>query len=194
MLIHAFATAIALFLFSIACPSAQAFPAYAEWISKKSGTQVDCAYCHKSIFGPTGNGPGQTGSLSAAESKLLHTANSPILNDFGKQIMAKYGYDKVLSEMSTPEKLAQEMTRYDLDGDGVNDGAEMEYGTLADDSLSAPPSLIWWINLQRHALFVSVIAISAICAAAGLFTLNVGGTDNRAPEEKHPGDDSHDTE
>jgi hypothetical protein len=157
--------------------SVQAFPAYAEWISKKSGTQVDCAYCHISLYGPTGSGRGQTGSLSAEQSKLLHTADSPILNEFGKHIIATYGYDKVLSEMATPEKLAQEMSKYDLDGDGVNDGVEMQNATLADDPLSAPPSLIWWINLQRHAFFVAIIAISAICSAAGLYGL-VRGTHN----------------
>jgi hypothetical protein len=172
---------------------AVAFPAYADWISKKSGTQVDCAYCHLSVYGPSGSGAGQTGSLSESQSALIHTANSPILNKFGQEIIAKYGYNNVLTNMQVPEKLAAAMSKYDLDGDGVNDGTEMEYGTLADDPLSAPASLVWWINLQRNALFVSVVAISAICAAAGLYGL-VRGTHNGDPQQPQTGADSHGAE
>ncbi|HEY9869757.1 MAG TPA: thrombospondin type 3 repeat-containing protein [Candidatus Obscuribacterales bacterium] len=151
--------------------SASAYPQYAEWISKKAGFQANCAYCHINRDGPTGSGAGQTGSLTKQELARLHTPDSPIVNDFGKSLIAHLGYARIVQGITDPDSVARELRSYDLDGDGITDGAEMQHGTLADDPTSAPPSLIWWVRLQRNMGFVATVAIASVVGAIGCFGL-----------------------
>lgn len=148
-----------------------AFPQYAQWISKHSGSQVDCAYCHINASGPLGSGQGQEASLSKEELAKMHTADSPVLNDFGKSLIRREGLDKVMANIATPEVIVADMKAYDLDGDGISDGAEMEHGTLADDPLSAPPSMVWQVRLRRDLPFVLLVLGGAGAAALGLVKL-----------------------
>jgi hypothetical protein len=150
---------------------ASAYPQYAEWISKKAGFQANCAYCHINRDGPTGSGRGQTGSLTKRELAGLHTPDSPIVNDFGRSLIAHLGYAKVVQGITDPESVAREMRGYDLDGDGIADDIEMQHGTLADDPASAPPSLIWQVRLRRNMGFVATVAIASMVGAIGCFGL-----------------------
>ncbi len=161
----------AVFLLFGTIGSAGAYPQYAKWISKKAGFEANCAYCHSNSQGPTGSGPGQSGSLSEDARTKLHTAESLILNEFGKSLIARLGHGRVLQGMSNPEEIAEAMKAFDLDDDGISDGVEMTHGTLADDPNSAPPSLIWQVRLRRSAGFVSTVAIASIIGAIGCFGL-----------------------
>lgn len=152
--------------------AAWSFPPFEKWISEKSGFQTDCAYCHVNSAGPTGNGFGQLGRLDERQSASLHTADSAILNSFGQHLLKTLTYEKVLSSVSDPVVLALQMKSYDLDGDGVSDGDEMEHGTLANDPLSAPPELVWKERLRRNQAFVATLAFSAILGAIGLWVLS----------------------
>jgi len=152
--------------------SASAYPPYAEWISKKAGFQANCAYCHLNSQGPIGSGPGQTGSLSDLSRSQLHTGESPIMNEFGKSLIAHLGTDKIVQGMNDPAEIAEAMNAYDLDGDGVSDGIEMAHGTLANDPNSAPPGLIWQGRLRKNAGFVATVAIASVVGAIGCFGLS----------------------
>ena len=148
-----------------------AFPQFQQWISKKAGFEVDCSYCHLNSGGPMGDGSGQEGSLTDDEKSKLHTKDSPVLNEFGRQLIGKLGYDRVVSGVSDPGLVANAMKVYDLDGDGVSDGAEMEHGSLPDDPLSAPPQLAWFHRLSAHLPFILTVTLSGFAAAAGLIGL-----------------------
>lgn len=152
--------------------AAHSFPPFEKWISQKAGFQTDCAYCHVNGAGPTGNGFGQLGSLDQHQNASLHTADSAILNSFGQHILKTLSYERVVSCVSNPGALASQMKRYDLDGDGVSDGDEMDHGTLANDPLSAPPELVWMERLRRNQAFVAELAFSAILGAIGLWVLS----------------------
>lgn len=151
---------------------AVSFPQYAQWISKRSGVQVDCTYCHLSPDGPQGTGPGQLGSIKEDQLKLVHTADSPIVNAFGKSILKHIGYQEFIRDTEDPSKLSSALKAYDLDGDGVSDGDEMEHGTLANDPLSAPPALLSAARLKRHGGFIAEVALSGILAASGFWGLS----------------------
>jgi hypothetical protein len=151
--------------------AAHAFPPFERWISQKAGFQTDCAYCHVNPAGPSGHGVGQEGRLDERQKQHLHSADSPILNSFGQHLLKTLSYDKVVSSVSDPGSLAVQMKGYDLDGDGVSDGEEMEHGTLAYDPLSAPPALVWMERLKQNWSFVVTLAVSSLAGAAGLFFL-----------------------
>src|SRR4029453_445845 len=80
--------------------SGLAYPQYAEWISKKARFEANCAYCHANGQGPSGSGSGQTGSLSDADRAKQHTAESPIVNEFGKSLIAHLTYGKIIQGMN----------------------------------------------------------------------------------------------
>lgn len=165
-------------------PEAIAFPQYAEWISKKSKVQVNCAYCHINPLGPRGNEVGQLGSFNEKQIEKMHTVDSPVLNSFGKSLISKVGYMGVVQHVVKPEELAQLMTKYDLDKDGVSDGVEMSYGTLANDDQSAPPGLIWQVRPERNWQFIAMLCLAALCLFVSLFglanskALTKSGSDN----------------
>lgn len=165
---HVLPAACVLFL---TAGGALAYPQYAEWISKKAGFQANCAYCHVNRDGPTGAGAGQTGSLTKRELARLHTPDSPIVNHFGKSLISHLGYARVAQGVTDPESVAREMQDYDLDGDGIADGIEMQHGTLADNPTSAPPSLVWQVRLRRNMGFVATVAIASLIGAIGCFGL-----------------------
>jgi hypothetical protein len=153
------------------CPSV-AFPQYADWITEKSGRQVDCAYCHINAEGPQGTGPGQIGSIKDDDLPKLRTAESPILNAFGKSIIKHVGYAGVAEGMMDPSSVAQKLKAFDMDGDGISDGVEMEFATLPSDPLSAPPHLLWQKRLEKNMPFVLLIGVCGIAGAIALFMLS----------------------
>lgn len=148
--------------------AAHAFPPYQQWISKKAGFEANCAYCHLNANGPIGKGAGQEGRLNSKEQSKLHSADSPILNSFGRQLIKRLGYERFVAGVSDPGSVVAAIKSYDLDGDGVSDGVEMEHGTLAFDPLSAPPQLVWMHRLKESLGFVLTVAISGIVGALGL--------------------------
>jgi hypothetical protein len=151
---------------------AWSFPQYADWISKRSGHEVNCSYCHLNPHGPIGNDFGQEGTFDEKDlEKTLHTPKSLVLNSFGRSIIKHLGYHDVVVGITNPAGLAEIMKVYDLDGDGISDGVEMEYGTAPNDPLSAPPNLIWKVLLDRNQNLVIPIALCGLFGMLGFFGL-----------------------
>ncbi len=117
-----------------------AYPEFQEFSQKNSGRYVNCALCHAHPDGPEGIKPGQVGSLDEEERQLLNQAraavqpgfevNSPILNEFGNDIMKQLGKKEFLLYRKFPERLSEVLDpNSDLDNDGISDRQEYLDGT-----------------------------------------------------------------
>jgi hypothetical protein len=159
---------------------AQCFPPYQEFVEKHSGRTANCSMCHRSDDGPTGNGPGQVGSLSADEMNQLNkarvamepgaTVDNPILNRFGNAIIHQIGMKKVLELSTDPGKLPQALgNKSDLDGDGIPDAQEFLDGTDPLNKYHGDPLKLLVINLDRS-------RYQLLLAAAAVFLLGYGLT------------------
>ncbi len=166
-------------LTSVAAPAARAFPQYQDFSEKHSGRNVNCAMCHLSDDGPSGDGPGQIGSLSPADLQRLNqartamepgsTVNSPILNKFGNQIIHTIGVKKFLELMPDPAKLPQALgDKSDLDGDGIPDGQEFLDGTDPLNKYHGDPIKLFFINLNRSKFELILTAIAVVFLSYGL--------------------------
>lgn len=158
--------------------AASAYPEYQEFIEKNSHRTVNCAMCHINEHGPVGTDKGQIASLNQEELAALNQARqafspgsnikSPILNDFGNEIINKVGKKEFLALKKSPAGLASALTeRYDLDDDGIPDTQEYLDGTDPLNQFHGDPAKLFWINLQRK-------QVHLILAVAGVFLLNFG--------------------
>lgn len=192
--------------FGIACllllgslNSSSAYPQYQTFVEKNSRRGVNCALCHSNGDGPTGDGIGQLGGLTADEMKQLEEArtalqpgkkvNNPLLNRFGNEIVSKIGRTKVIQLMSDPKQLANELgDKSDLDKDGIPDAVEYLDGTDPLKKFHGDPWRLLLVNLNRYKLHLLLAALAVSCLNYGFshllkgFSLSSGGKEESSGE------------
>lgn len=155
---------------------ANSYPAFQMYVEKHSGRATNCSMCHLNDNGPTGDGPGQIGSLTKEELARLDLAraamapgqqvNSPILNAFGNHIISTLGRAKFLQLMADPGQLAPALgNKSDLDGDGIPDSVEYLEGTDPLNKYSGDPWRLFTINFARNWLDI-LLAVFAVAATS----------------------------
>lgn len=160
---------------------AMAYPEFEVWVEKNSGRYIDCAMCHTHPDGPEGVKAGQIRSLGPEELDRLNDAraafepglavDSPILNEFGDEILNRLGKTKFLEiRTSDPGQLVDLYgLDSDLDGDGIPDAREYAEGTMPVNSHHGDPWTLFKTNLTRHWLDILMLVLATI---AGLYGLN----------------------
>jgi hypothetical protein len=159
---------------------AVAYPEFQVWIKSNSGRGVDCAFCHVSGDGPDGSKPGQIEALSPAELDALGRAraafepgagvDSPILGDFGDEILNRLGRTKIESLRNDPASLPDLLEpASDLDQDGIPDAVEMRDGTHPLDPNHGAPLRLLRNNLEKHAL---TLVLTLLATLSGLYGLH----------------------
>lgn len=156
--------------------AASCYPTFQAFAEKHSGRTVNCLLCHINDNGPAGDGPGQIGSLNAAELARLNEArtamlpgtnvNSPIMNRFGNHIIKSLGMTKVMQAMADPAQLAVALgDKSDLDGDGIPDSREFLDGTDPLNKFHGDPWLLFTINLARYRvqLILAALSVGLLC-------------------------------
>lgn len=149
-----------------------AYPEYQQFVEKHSHRTVNCAMCHVNENGPIGEDHGQIGSLTKDDLKRLSQAraafepgqdvDSPILNQFGNEIIKIVGKKEFVQMKSDPSKLAKALgDKTDLDNDGISDSQEFLDGTDPLNRFHGDPIKLFWINLERYKMHV-VLAIIAV--------------------------------
>lgn len=161
------------------------YPEFQQFVEKNSHRTVNCALCHVNENGPVGNAKGQIGSLDELEIKSLNEArravepgqnvDSPILNEFGNEIIRTIGKKGFMSTMGDPKKLAELLPKdKDLDGDGISDAEEYLSGTDPLNKFHGAPEKLFLINLNRYKLHIALAAIAIFCMNYGLIHLIKG--------------------
>jgi hypothetical protein len=170
------------------CLSAFAYPEFQRFSQDHSGRPINCAMCHASGDGPEGAGRGQIGSLTPDELNRLNAARgafaagvpveSPILNEFGNNIIYRIGKTKFLELRAHPEQLA-EVYGYssDLDGDGISDAQEYLDGTQPLNGVHGNPWKLFLHNLSVYKLHVIMLALATLAGLWGLSHLLYGLAD-----------------
>ncbi len=189
------AALVAAALLAAAAPAA-AYPEFEAFVERHSGRFVDCAMCHVNPDGPEGVKPGQIRSLDAAELERLNRAraafepgqgvDSPILNDFGDEIIERLGKRRFLAiRASDPAELAAALgDDSDLDGDGIPDATEYLEGTDPLDAQSGAPRRLFVHNLARSWFHIVMIVLATGCGVYGLrHLLDAAAASARAGEE-----------
>lgn len=165
--------------------AAHAYPEYQQYIEKSSRRTVNCAMCHTSENGPSGQGPGQIGSLSADELKRLNKArgammpgvevDSPILNRFGNQLIKAVGKKAFVEMKAHPEKLAEALTEpTDLDEDGITDKQEFLDGTDPLNKFHGDPLKLFLVNFDRYKMHILLAVVAVLSLNYGLLHLIKG--------------------
>lgn len=163
----------------LAAGAAQAHPQFQAFVDQHSGRKVNCAMCHAHPDGPEGLKPGQIGSLNTQQMDALNRARaafepgqevkSPILNEFGNEMVRQLGKTRILELLQDPGALATALDpASDIDGDGVPDYEEYLAGTLPTDPHHGPPWRLFAINLRRNIFHIAMILLAT---AAGLYGL-----------------------
>ncbi len=156
-----------------------AYPEFQRYSQERSGRPVNCAMCHISSDGPEGSGHGQIGSLNGEELNRLNQARgafapglavrSPILNEFGNNIVRVMGKQKFVELRSRPAELpANYGFKSDLDGDGIPDAEEYLDGTQPLNRSHGAPLKIFMHNLIAYRFHILMIALAT---ASGLYGL-----------------------
>lgn len=177
-----FGSISSIFLLSCFVSKADSYPQFQEFSEKNSGRSVNCAMCHTSGDGPTGEGPGQIGSLKAEEIARLNSARaalepgsqveSPILNDFGNLIIKSLGKRKVLALRDEPAQLSIALgNRSDLDKDGICDGQEYFDGTDPLNAEHGDPLKLFRINLSKYKLHICLALLAVASISFGIVRL-----------------------
>ena len=168
---------VVLFFWSV---PATAYPEFEVWVEKNSERFIDCAMCHTHPDGPEGVKPGQIRSLSPEELDRLNNAraafepglgvDSPILNDFGDEILNRVGKTRFLEiRTADPGELIEAYgTDSDLDGDGIPDVREFASGTLPTDPRHGDPWTLFRTNLARRWLDVVMLVLATLFGLYGL--------------------------
>jgi hypothetical protein len=166
----------------LACQAAWSYPEFQEFAEKNSGRTVNCAMCHISPNGPSGDQAGQIGGLDDKQMARLNQAraalqpgqevDSPILNEFGNHIIKAIGKSKFLEYKKDPGQLIGALgTASDLDNDGIPDSTEFADGTDALDGHHGDPGKLFLINLLRYKLDLIMALISVATVVFGLVHL-----------------------
>lgn len=174
-------------LYALSFTAASAYPEFQQFVEKNSHRTVNCAMCHINENGPVGNGEGQIGSFSADEMKQLNKAraallpgqdvDSPILNQFGNEIIKAIGKKEFVALKAEPAKLAERLgDKSDLDGDGISDAREYLDGTDPLNQFHGDPGKLFWINLGRYKMHVCLAVVAVFAINYGLIQLIKGVT------------------
>ena len=139
--------------------NAFAFSEFQTFIEQKSKKQLNCAYCHNHVNGPSGKDIGQLDLLTEEEKQLTAynqflSANkeykdSPILNEFGNYLVRKLGYEEIVNAQNDPSLLVAKLNNSDFDQDGISDSEELLDGTLSNDPLDGNPFKLFLNNLKK---------------------------------------------
>jgi len=171
---------------SFLSPSAgHAYPEYQQFIEKHSGRTVNCAMCHVNENGPVGVESGQIGSLNSEELQRLNKArgalmpgqdiDSPILNQFGDEIIKQIGKKAFIEMKADPGRLAVALgSGSDLDQDGIFDSVEYLDGTDPLNKFHGDPGKLLAINLRRYKLHVLLAVVAVGLLNFGLVHLVKG--------------------
>ena len=162
--------------------AAFSYPEYQQFVEKHSHRTVNCALCHVSEDGPSGSGKGQIGSLDAEQMKRLNQArsalspgqevDSPILNEFGNEIIKAVGKKKFVEMRSDPGKLADLLpAKGDLDGDGIPDRQEYLDGTDTLNRFHGDPWRLFLVNLSRYKMHIALAIVAVLSLNFGLVHL-----------------------
>jgi hypothetical protein len=157
----------------------QAYPEFQQYIVKRSGRPVNCAYCHPNADGPEGTAAGQIGHLTTAEQAELVRArgafepgqkvNSPILNGFGNHIINTLGKRRFLETRLTPAQLAEALPKdNDLDQDGIPDVQEYLAGTHPLLRSDGHPWLLFRSNFAQSSGQILLTLVATVLGLWGL--------------------------
>lgn len=180
-------------------PTAAAHVEFQAFVRDASGRAINCAMCHEHSDGPEGAGRGQVGGLSPAEIERLGRAraafepgaavDSPILNDFGDELVRQLGKKRLLELRREPRRIAEELDPAgDMDADGVPDAREYLDGTHPLWRSDGHAWRLFRHNLRTHAFHLLMIAVATVVTMFGLFNLLRGFAD-RAPGAAGEGQD-----
>ncbi|MDE2027153.1 MAG: hypothetical protein KGK03_00875 [Candidatus Omnitrophica bacterium] len=157
---------------------ALAHPEYLTYYKKESGRAINCSECHLNPEGPAGIGPGQIGSLTPEEKKMLDLARTakpgadiknPILNAFGNEILNAIGHDKLVELEQDPGQIAKLLPKNsDLDGDGIPDYQELLDGTNPLDANDGMPWKLFLHNFAADWFQILMVFLATICGVYGL--------------------------
>lgn len=159
--------------------AAGAYPEFQAWVQTHSGRNVNCAMCHAHPDGPEGLKHGQIGSLSPEALQRLNQAraafepgqeiNSPILNEFGNEIIHQLGKTKFLSLRQNPDQLPDALSPSgDLDGDGLIDAREFREGTHPLDPNHGDPWALFMHNATALRFHIAMLALATLFGLVGL--------------------------
>jgi|JI8StandDraft_1071087.scaffolds.fasta_scaffold25823_3 hypothetical protein len=163
-------------------PKVEAYPEYQQFIEQHSHKTVNCAMCHVNDNGPVGNEHGQIGALDKDQLVRLNKAraallpgqvvDSPILNQFGNEIIKALGKKEFLACKTDPSKLAQLLgDTSDLDEDGIPDSKEYLDGTDPLNKFHGDPVKLFMINLNRNKIHVILAIVAVLSINFGLIHL-----------------------
>ncbi|MCC7529133.1 MAG: hypothetical protein IT342_11450 [Candidatus Melainabacteria bacterium] len=161
---------------------ASAYPEFQQFVEENSHRTVNCAMCHVNENGPVGNSKGQIGSFTPDEMKLLNQARaaidpgvkveSPILNQFGNEIIKAIGKKTFVKIKSDPGRLAELLPQTsDLDGDGIPDAKEYLDGTDPLNKFHGDPGKLFFINLDRYKMHIILAIVAVLSLNYGLIHL-----------------------
>jgi len=162
-----------------------AYPEFQQFIEHNSHRTVNCAMCHTNENGPQGDGKGQIGSLTPEEMKRLNAARaaiepgqaveSPILNQFGNEIIKAIGKKKFVQLKSDPARLAEALpAQSDIDGDGIPDAKEYLDGTDPSNKFHGDAGKLFFINLDRYKMHIVLAIVAVLSVNYGLLHLIKG--------------------
>ncbi len=116
--------------------------------------------------------------------------NSPILNQFGNQIIKQLGRAKFLQTMSDPAQLSVALgDKSDLDGDGIPDSREYLDGTDPLNRFSGDPWLLFKINVGHYYVHILLTAFSVGFICYGLTRIYRGFLFLRKAQKQESGSD-----
>ena len=169
---------IELLLVTLSTSMVYAYPEYQQYLESqlhRTKRTANCAMCHVHENGPVGNEPGQIGALSDEQMKRLSRArqavepgadvDSPILNQFGNEIIKELGKKRFVELRAEPAKLGKELSdKSDLDGDGIVDREEYMDVTDPLNQFHGDWAKLLFVNLDRnkHHIALAVVAIMTI--------------------------------
>lgn len=167
-------------LLAAAAGTASAYPEFQRYSKANSGRFVNCAMCHTHSDGPEGLKQGQIGGLSDDDLNQLGLARqafepgagvkSPILNEFGNDILNRLGKNKITEMKERPERLAEALAKdSDLDRDGIPDAEEYRDGTHPLNSLDGHPWKLFKNNFVKNGFHIAMMILATGCGIYGLY-------------------------
>lgn len=159
-----------------------AYPEFQQFVEQHSHRTVNCAMCHSNENGPVGDGRGQIGSLTPEEMKRLNAArlavepgqeiDSPILNQFGNEIIKAIGKKKFVQIKSDPARLAEALSaKNDIDGDGISDATEYLDGSDPLNKFHGDVGKLFLVNLDRFKMHIVLAMVAVLSVNYGLLHL-----------------------
>lgn len=175
---------------------AWARPEYYDFVRTHSGRMINCALCHTHADGPDGGAPGQIGALDQTEMFRLNQAraafepgsavDSPILNDFGDELLRVLGKRKLLEYRRDPAAMADALgMASDLDRDGIPDAREFLDGTHPLFATDGNPWRLFLHNARSNLFHMVMIAVATVFGLWGFARL-LHGLHAAARAATHP--------